>query len=202
MPRGKYQRKRQPVVVEVTNDSSADVTIGSADTVPAFEDTVLALLSKMSESIQGLSARVEAVETAAPQFVPQSVESLSGAGERTRRALSAEPDGIPHSQKIAQFPNGEVVPQMVMSQYRPRFGSGDRVRLNLDAVPHGRKDGKTRRDLKAADGTPDGVGEVIDRTFLSDKSGQWKYTVLFDKKVLPGSNGGRTALYERELIPA
>ncbi len=169
---------------------------------PEFESTVLTLLQQMTTTIKDLSARVEAVEAAPVQFVPQSVESLSGAGERSQRALSAEPDGIPHSQKIAQFPNGQLVPEMVMQQYRPKFGSGDRVRFNLDVIPHGRTDGKTRRELKEADGTPDGIGEVIDRTYLSDRTGQWKYTVVFNKKVLPGSNGGRTAVYERELIPA
>lgn len=206
MPKGKYQRKQKSMqsemlgAVHVTAPESAPEP--SADSAPVFEDTVLALLQQMTASIKELSARVDAVEAAPVPFVPQSVESLSGSGERSRKALDADPDGIPHSQKIAQFPNGERVPQMVMNQYRPRFGSGDLVRFNLDEVPHGRKDGKTRRELKAADGTPDGVGEVIDRTYLSDRTGQWKYTVVFDKRVLPGSNGGRTAVYERELMPA
>ena len=46
-------------------------------------------------------------------------------------------------------------------------------------------------------------GRVYDRTFLSDKVGVgWKYRVRFDKSVMQGSNGGMTALYEWELLPA
>jgi hypothetical protein len=171
---------------------------------PSFEDTVLALLGQMTEQVQQLAGGVDAVEHGRrdPVFIDPRVEANSAAADRSRRALEATPDGIPHGMTIPIFPNGEKVPQMVMRQYAPKFGSGELVQLNLDAVPHGRDDGKTRGELMAEKGVPNGYGEIIDRTFLSDTSGIWKYRVKFSPKVMPGSNGGITALYETELLSA
>lgn len=181
-------------------------TAPPADAAPAedeFQSTVLTLLQQMSATIQALDTRVAAVEAQPePMLRQQTVERLSNPGEHSRRALSAHPDGIPHSDTIPIFPNGEKVPAMVMQQYAPKFGSGDIIQLNPNSVPHGREDGKTRGELMAEQGVPNGYGEVFDRTFLSARTGEWKYRVRFDKRVMPGSNGGLTALYESELLPA
>lgn len=185
---------------------------GAAPAAPApeapssssFEDTVLSLLAQLTADVAAQGERLEAVEQQqAPRFVDPRLDAPAQAGERSKRALEATPDGLPHSTTIPIFPNGQKVPEMVMRQYRPKFGSGDIVRLNPDAVPHGRADGRTRGELMAEKGVPDGYGEVFDRTFLSDTVGRgWKYRVRFDKAVMPGSNGGLTALYEWELQPA
>lgn len=174
----------------------------SATSDGGFQETVLGLLQEMSSSIQGLQARVERVEAeAGSHILPRTLEDYTAPGEREQMARNVEPDGIPRSQKIPTFSTGETVNEFVMNQYRPRFGSGMRVRLNLDVVPHGRTDNRTRRELKADDGTPDAIGRVIDHTFLS-KRGEWKYRVKFPGKALPGSNGGLSAFYEKELLPA
>lgn len=164
-----------------------------------FQDTVLNLLQEMTASIQGLQARVDAVEKEPARFIDPNIEARSRAADRTRRALEATPDGIPHSNTIPLFPNGERVPAMVMRQFAPKFGEGDIVRFNLDAVPHGRSDGKTRGQLMAEMQVPDGYGEVIDRTFLSDQHGSWKYRVKFPTRTAPGATNGVITLYEREM---
>lgn len=175
----------------------------AADGQPDFQDTVLALLAQMSDSIKGLSERVERVEQDnGSHILPRTLDDYNGPGERTRTALEAEPDGLPKSQKLPQFSTGESVPQMVMEQYAQRFHAGQRVRFRMDGVPHGRDDGKARGELKAEDGSPDGIGKVIDHVFLSPRTGKWKVRVKFPPRSLPGSNGGLTAVYEDELIPA
>ena len=206
MPKGKYQRKQRVMQSDMLGAApAAPESMPSTDDAapaPDFEATVLALLGKMSESIQGLTARVDAVEAdTGSHILPRTVEDYSAPGERSRMALDGDPDGVPRSQKIPTFSTGETVSEFVMNQYRPKYGTGSMVRVNLDVVPHGRMDGRTRGELKAEDGSPDGVGRVIDRTFLS-KKGEWKYRVKFPPKSLPGSNGGITALYERELRSA
>lgn len=185
-------------------DVSAPATDPAPEAVPAFEETVLALLTNLTRDVAAQGERLDVLEKKQePRFIDPRLDAAQEASQRSRRALSAVPDGIPHSQTIPTFPNGQQVPEMVMQQYRPRFGSGDIVQLNLDAVPHGRDDGKTRGELMVEKGTPNGYGEVFDRTFLSSVAGRgWKYRVNFDKKVMPGSNGGLTALYEWELLPA
>lgn len=201
MPRGKYQRKVRMIDTTGSASDAAPTPVAEPATV---SDPIVALLEKMSAAITALAERVDAVEQApaGPRFIDPGIEANRQASERSRIALSAEPDGIPHSMTIPTFPNGEKVPAMVMKQYAPKFGSGMLVRLNLDAVPHGRTDGKTWGQLMAEAGVPNGYGEVFDRTFLSDTTGQWKYRVKFDKKVMPGSNGGMVALYEPELLSA
>lgn len=178
--------------------------VAEAPPAAGFEDTVLALLGQVTEQVRSLSTRVESVEqrAAEPRFVEPSTRRNDAASERSRRALAAEPDGVPHADTIPLFPSGERVPAMVMAQYAPRFGTGDAVRLNLDAVPHGRTDSKTRGELMAEKGVPQGYGEILNRSYLSDRTGQWKYRVKFDPKVMPGSNRGTVELYEQELLPA
>jgi hypothetical protein len=172
--------------------------------VSSFEETVLSLLTKLTADVAAQGERLDAVEKKnEPRFIDPRLDAANEAAQRSKRALSAAPDGIPHGMTIPTFPNGQQVPEMVMQQYRPRFGSGDLVQLDLDAVPHGRADGRTRGELMAEADVPNGYGEVFDRTFLSGKVGRgWKYRVNFDKAVMPGSNGGLTALYEWELKPA
>jgi hypothetical protein len=171
---------------------------------PSFEDMALKLLTQLSEQVSALSTRVEQVEQqpVQPRFIDPRITANADAAARSRRALDATPDGIPHGMTIPIFPNGEKIPQMVMREYQPLYGSGDLVQLNLDVVPHGREDGKTRGQLMTEKKVPNGYGEVIDRTFLSDTTAKWKYRVKFDKRVMPGSNGGITALYEDELLSA
>jgi hypothetical protein len=170
-----------------------------------FEDTVLKLLGDLSDRMAAQEDRIAAIETAepaTPRFIDPRVNANTKAAERTRMALAATPDGVPHSQKIPMFPNGEKIPSMVMRQFKPQFGSGDIVQLDLNAVPHGRDDGRTRGELMSEKNTPNGYGEVFDAVYLSDTTAVWKYRVKFDPKVMPGSNGGLVALYESELLPA
>lgn len=180
-------------------------TPSGTPSAPSFEDTVLALLGQMSDQIRTLGDRVEAVEARpeTPRFIDPRVHANTAVAERSREALAATPDGIPKSQTIPLFPNGQRVPDMVMDLYRPKFGSGDWVRLNPEAVPHGRDDGRTRGELMAEKGVPDGYGQVLDRSYLSSRQGVgWKYRVKFDKSAMPGSNGGIVYLHEQELLPA
>ncbi len=183
-------------------------TEGAATAAPetpsssGFEETVLGLLGQMSEQFAALSARVDAVESK-PQFIQPPLGANTAAADRSRQALAANPDGIPKSQKIPMFPNGQTVPEMVMNQYRPKFGSGSLVQLDLAAVPFGRTDGRTRGELMDEKGVPNGYGQVLDITYLSAHQGKgWKYRVKFDPKVMPGSNGGIVHLHEQELMPA
>lgn len=161
---------------------------------PSFEERII-------DALERFSSRLDALESAGPRFVPATVETYGAAQERYETAQRAPADGVPRSQTIPIFSNGEKVPNMVMQSYRPAFGSGSRVRLNPAAVPYGRTDEKTRGELMADQGVPDAVGEVLDRTFLA-QNGTWKYRVRFPSRTLPGSNGGITALHEPELIPA
>lgn len=172
--------------------------------VSSFEETVLTLLTKLTADVASQGERLDAVEKKnEPRFIDPRLDAANEASQRSKRALEARPDGIPHGMSIPTFPNGQQVPEMVMDQFRPKFGSGDLVRLNLDAVPHGRDDGKTRGELMIEKNVPNGYGEVFDRTYLSGQVGRgWKYRVNFDKSVMPGSNGGLTALYEWELLSA
>lgn len=168
-----------------------------------FQAAVLAALESITGQMQALSARVEDVEQrAAPKFVPANPEQYDQQDDIRARIDQAPTDGIPRSDRLLTFPNGERVPEFVMRQMRPRFGVGARVRMNLDAVPHGRDDGKTRGQLMREAGAPtNGIGEVFGQMFLND-DGAWKYRVRFPKQMAPGAVNGILALYERELIPA
>lgn len=169
-----------------------------------FQETVLSLLTEMSSRLSAQEERLVAIEQApaAPQFVEASGRRDLGASAKSKRMVEDAGDGVPRADTIPLFPNGQRVPEMVMKQYTPRFGTGDTVLLNLDVVPHGRTDGRTRGELMAEKGTPQGYGEILDRPFLSDQTGEWKYRVKFSTKVMPGSNGGIVGLYESELLPA
>jgi hypothetical protein len=197
MPKGVYQRKKEPM-------EAPEQTAESPESPPSsFEDTMLTLLQQMSAQITALGERVEAVEQKPTGFMQPPIDANTAATDRSRQALAGDPDGIPKSQTIPLFPNGQRVPDLVMDMYRPKFGSGSMVLLNPDAVPHGRNDGRTRGELMAEKGVPNGYGVVLDRTYLSAQQGVgWKYRVKFDKAVMPGSNGGIVFLHEQELLHA
>lgn len=206
----KYTRKAHRMQPEMTGAVPAapePIPAQEPSGEAAFQSTVLTLLEQMQGGLAQLAARVDRVEGRHPQFARQTVEELSEVedGETARRkTLDAVPlDGKPHASKIPVFSDGLEVHELVMAQYEPQFRDGQRVRLNLDVVPYGRDDGMTRRDLKLRDGTPDGVGEIINMQFLSKQQGKsWKYKVKFPNRVLPGSNGGTSSFYEWELLPA
>lgn len=178
-------------------DEGADV----APEAPSFEDTVLNLLTEMSSRVSDLTERVAVVETSGPRFVPASVETYGNANEREDAMKQAAPDGVPRSRTIPIMTTGEKVPDFVMRQYPPQFGAGSRVRFNPTAVPHGREDGKTRGELMALKNTPDGIGEVIDRTYLAG-NGSWKYKCRFPPRTVTGAHGGILYLHEPELMHA
>lgn len=162
---------------------------------PSFAEQVLAALERFS-------TRLDALENSGPRFVPASVETYGAAEDRRNIANQSPADGVPRSQTVPIFTNGEKVPDLMQRQYPARFGPGSRVKLNPDAVPHGHTDGKTRGELKAVDGSPWGEGEVIDRKFLTNQ-GTWKYKVRFrNARVITGASGGTTMFHEPELIPA
>ena len=123
-------------------------------------------------------------------------------------AANAPADGVPRSMKIPVMSDGIQIPDAFMADHPYKFGPRSRVQFNLDAVPHGRDDGKTRGELMAEKGTPNGYGEVIDRTFLTKvrrpdgRMGVWKYKCQFPKKVVPGAANGVVSLHEPELLPA
>lgn len=168
----------------------------------AFESTVLDLLGQMSEQFSALAKRVDSIENQ-PRFIQPPLGANAAAADRSRQALAGEPDGIPKSQKIPMFPNGQTVPDLVMAQHRPKYGAGSIVQLDLGAVPFGRTDGRTRGELMEQNGVQNGYGVVLDITYLSSHVGKgWKYRVKFDPKVMPGSNGGIVHLHEQELLPA
>lgn len=197
------------VATDLSQPESADASPPSSD--EQFQEQVLGLLQKMSGAIAGLSQRVEAVESSGPRFVKMTPETYGNepdAHERYQLAEMVEPDKLPRSQTIPVTSDGLRIPEIMLDENPFRYGSGMKVRLNLDAIPHGRSDGKTRGQLMAEFGTPNGVGEVIDRTFLSrqrradGRRGVWKYRIRFPQEVMPGSNGGIVSLHEPELIPA
>jgi hypothetical protein len=186
-----------------TDTAEAVSTASDSPSPSSFEDTMLTLLQQMSAQITALGERVEAVEQKPVGFIQPPIDANVAATDRSRQALAGDPDGIPKSQTIPLFPNGQRVPDLVMDMYRPKFGSGSMVLLNPDAVPHGRNDGRTRGELMAEKGVPNGYGVVLDRTYLSAQQGVgWKYRVKFDKAVMPGSNGGIVFLHEQELLHA
>lgn len=169
---------------------------------------VLSFEERMLAAVERLAARIEAVEEiatrpAGPSFVEPPARR-NDAARKTKRMEDAAGDGIPRSDTLPQFANGERVPEMLMRQYAPRYGDGDRVLFNLDVPPHGYpRDGKTRGALMAEQGVPNGYGEILCREYLSDVPGLgWRYRVRFDTKVTPGSNGGIVHLFETELLPA
>lgn len=171
-------------------------------------DQVIGLLQSMSAQIQALGARVEAVETSGPRFVPSTPETYSADNERYQIAEMAPTDRVPRSKTVPITSDGLRIPEAFLEEHPSRFGSGSWVRLNLDAVPHGRADGKTRGELMVEAGTVNAPGEVIDRTFLSKvrradgRRGVWKYRIKFPREVMPGSNQGIVNLHEPELVPA
>lgn len=173
----------------------------------AFQSTVLTLLERLTGDLDTLKARVETIEDGRPRFVQQIPEELTAVEDISQQHLKtmqeAPADGKARASKIPVFSDGLEVHELVMAQYQPQFRDGQRVRLNLDVVPHGGTDGKTRRELKLDDGTPDGLGEIISMQFLSKQRGHgWKYKVKFPSKALPGSNGGVSSFYEWELVSA
>ena len=167
---------------------------------PAFEETVLALLAQVADQVKSLGERVEAVEHSnAPRFIDPRLDAQIQAQNRTRQALTADPDGIPRSQTLPIFSTGELVPQVVMKQFRPKFAAGALVMLNEAAVPFGRDDGQTWGELLAAKNVPNGVGEVFDRMYLMD-DGIWKVKVRFPRRTMPGTNDGMRVIRESELV--
>jgi hypothetical protein len=190
MPRGKYTRKTR-----MQSDTPGAVDAPEPTTAaPTFEDKVL-------DALERFSSRLDALESAGPRFVPATVETYGNANERQDAMKAAALDGVPRSRTIPIMSTGEKVPDFVMRQYPPGFGAGSRVRLNPNAVPHGRDDGKTRGELMALKGTPDGIGEVIDRTYLAG-SGSWKYKCRFPPRTVTGAHGGILYLHEPELMSA
>lgn len=212
MPR-KYQRKQR----------MQPDTMGAAPAAPEsppppsdaqFQEQVLGLLQQLSGAVATLSGRVDAVEQqGGPNFTPMYQDPSDhdrepSAHERYQLAELAPRDGLPRSQTVPITSDGLRVPEIMLDENPSRFGSGMKVRLNLDAVPHGRTDGKTRGQLMVEADCPNAPGVVIDRQFLSRKRrpdgrrGVWKYRVQFPSVVMPGSTHGMVSLHEPELIPA
>lgn len=198
-----------------TDTGAASAAPEPSDTAPDFQEAVLALLTDLSSTVNDLKGRVEAVEQrpAKANFVPATPEQFSAPRDRFERgqvAKGAEPDGIPRTRTVPVFSDGQRVPDYVLSRLSAQFGPGSRVRFNLDAVPHGVPNGKTRGECFAEIDPetdqpkvryPDVVGEVFDRKFLS-KDGIWKYRVRFPEGVIPGATKGFLFIYETELMAA
>ena len=212
MPKGQYARKRKPAPRRTTPmEATAEAPNVAPDETPQPPDQsalILGLLEKISGQVTSLTARVEAVESTTPQFVPATPETYSADHERYQIAEMAPADAQPRSQKVPVTADGLRIPAAFVTEYPARFGSGSRVRLNLDAIPHGHEDGKTRGALMEAAKVPNAPGEVIDRTFLTKKrrpdgrAGVWKYRCKFPREVMPGAVMGTVSLHEDELIPA
>ena len=179
---------------------------------PDQMEQVIGLLQSMTASIAALGQRVDAVEqTAGPKFVQMQRHDFGNepdAHERYQLAEANVADGVPRSKTVPVTSDGLRVPEMMLDEHPARFGPGSRIRLNLDAVPHGRTDGRTRGQLMMDAEVPNAPGEVIDRTFLSrvkrpdGRRGVWKYRCQFPSVVMPGSSIGIVNLHEPELIPA
>ena len=228
MPKGQYQRKRRARVPEtktVTFESGTPIDMGKVapdlpqQTSPAapqsdavFQEQVLGLLQSMSGAIAKLNERVDAVEhETGPKFVPMQRDTFGNEPsphERWQLAEMAPTDSVPRSQTIPITSDGLRVPELMLDEHPARYGSGSRVRLNLDVVPHGRTDGKRRGELMMERDVPNAPGVVIDRQYLSrarradGRRGVWKYRCQFPQAVMPGSNLGIVSLHEPELMPA
>ncbi len=165
----------------------ASATSGAPESNHAqFQTAVLDALAAITGQIAGLAERVEKVEReSGPHFVPASPESYDRDINQQDTLDNLPLDGIPRSTHLPVFPNGERVPDFVMKQYRPKFGTGSRVRLNLDAVPHGRSDGKTRGQLMREEGVPNGIGEVFSAMYHTEQGGGWKCRVRFAQRTMP-----------------
>jgi hypothetical protein len=184
-------------------------------TAPAgdpFQEQVLGLLQSITASVSALSERVDAVEQqAGPKYVPMTQHDFGNSPdsyERYQLAEAATPDAVPRSKTVPVTADGLRIPDAFIEDHPARFGPGSRVRLNLDVVPHGRSDGRTRGELMMEKDTPNAPGVVIDRSFLSKvkrpdgRRGVWKYRCQFPSAVMPGSSLGIVTLHEPELIPA
>jgi hypothetical protein len=185
-------------------EGGAPAAPDSTSTATGFEETVLSLLNEMSQRLSAQEQEIAALKSqpSGPAFVGPAVHANAAKQARYDRAENAPRDGVPRSDTIPIFPNGERVPEMVMRRYTPRYGTGDIVQLNLSAYPHGRDD-KTRGELMGEKNVPNGYGEILSREYLSEVEGLgWRYRVQFDKTVMPGSNGGIVHLFEPELLPA
>ena len=216
MPKGRYDRKKRPMSSPVgfadttrADDRAVDAIEAAGEDAPAPDQSalILGLLEKISGQVQSLTTRVEAVENSGPRFIPATPETYSADHERYQIAELAPPDAMPRSQTVPITSDGIRIPAAFITEYPSRFGSNMKVRLNLDAVPHGRKDGKTRGQLMEEQEIPNAPGVVIDRTFLTKrtsngKRGLWKYRCQFPREVMPGAVMGTVSLHEDELIPA
>lgn len=221
MPKGR--KKRVEDTKTVTFGSGTPIEIGKAapeipqqGPAPAtddqFQSTVLGLLQQLTGAVAKLDQRVDAVEQQnQPQFRPAQQETFGNEPDAVQRYQLAEMaplDGVPRSQTVPVTSDGLRVPEILLEENPARFGSGSRVRLNLDAVPHGRVDGKTRGQLMMEADVPNAPGVVIDKTFLSrvrrpdGRRGVWKYRCQFPSAVMPGSTRGVVTLHEPELLPA
>lgn len=205
MPKGHYKRKVR-MQSDETGAASAASTPETA-TPPDQSALILGLLEKMSGQISAFGDRLTKVENSGPRFIPSTPETYSADHDRYQIAELAPADAMPRSQTVPITSDGIRIPAAFISEYPALFGANSRVRLNLDAVPHGRKDGKTRGQLMEAAGVPNAPGEVIDRTFLTKvsrngKRGVWKYRCQFPREVMPGAVMGTVSLHENELIPA
>jgi hypothetical protein len=177
-----------------------------------FQEQVLTLLQSMTASIAKLNERVDTVEqSAGPKFVPMTERDYGNtpdAHERYQLAQAAPTDAVPRSKTIPVTADGLRIPDAFVDEHPARFGPEMRVQLNLDAVPHGRNDGRTRGELMAEQAVPNGPGVIIDRTYLTKvkradgRRGVWKYRCKFPQVVMPGSALGIVSLHEHELLPA
>lgn len=180
---------------------------------PSQQDLVMAMLEKLTVAVQGFDSRLSAVENNGPKFVKATPETYGNDGAYNLYELPATRDQTGHvTNKIPTTSNGLALSDWQQEEYPARFSAQQRVRLNLDAIPHGHEDQaepKTRGQLMELARVPNGEGVVIDLTFLSRKvnpetgrRGIWKYRVQFPKQVMPGANNGVVSLHEPELIPA
>lgn len=204
--------KHEPVMGQGTGAVRPGAAVPPPPAPDPFQEQVVGLLQSLTASISALSQRVDAVEqTGSSQFKPMPRHDFGNepdAHDRYQLAEMSPLDAVPRSKTVPVTADGLRIPEAFIEDHPAMFGPGSKVRLNLDAVPHGRSDGKTRGELMMAADAPNGAGEVIDRSFLSKvrradgRRGVWKYRCQFPRSVMPGSNEGTVTLHEPELIPA
>jgi len=166
--------------------------------------------TETAQQIAALAARVEAAEakaaqavTAVPQFVKSEVQTWGnrelqeGAGFAGISNLRAGQEATGVQDRLPITPRGRI-PDEIAAMNQPRYGKGQRVRINTEATRHGAE--RTWAEVLAS---PKGqqiatVGVIRDIQFLGGQG--WKYQCRFAGMI--GARGQEDGFYEYELLPA
>ena len=187
----------------MTTDKSVQPDTVGQEAMVAPLPTQVDVLGKLLEAVQGLTSRMERLESTAPQFVPSISPDMDKPKletyvppEALRRGdiRSLTQDGQTVSRTVGPLENARTL-KNIPPAYRPFFRSGDLVRINPDATVWGSK-GRKWRDVLAKTES-EGVGQVMSVQLLTSTF-EPKYTVFVKGLTQRNGDGYR----ESELLRA